>query len=113
MGAAGVVSTRDGEPFSVMGFTVKGGEIVEIDVLADPVRPASSTSCSSTANCLQSATPLTRAQRPQHHRRSRYSAWSASHLHIAEVVERADRTRERNVLDGAGSIGRLPLDGVI
>jgi RNA polymerase sigma-70 factor (ECF subfamily) len=37
-GAAGVVSTRDGEPFSVMGFTIKGGKIVEIDILADPTR---------------------------------------------------------------------------
>ena len=37
-GAAGVVSTRDGEPFSVGGFTVRGGRIVEIDILADPER---------------------------------------------------------------------------
>lgn len=27
-----------GRPFSVMGFTVRSGKIVEIDVLADPVR---------------------------------------------------------------------------
>jgi hypothetical protein len=31
-------STRDGEPFSVGGFTVRGGRIVEIDILADPGR---------------------------------------------------------------------------
>ena len=37
-GAAGVVVAPRGRPFSVMGFTVRGGEIVEIDVLADPVR---------------------------------------------------------------------------
>jgi RNA polymerase sigma factor (sigma-70 family) len=37
-GAAGVVATRDGRPFSVLGFTVSGGRIVEIDILADPVR---------------------------------------------------------------------------
>jgi RNA polymerase sigma-70 factor (ECF subfamily) len=37
-GAAGVVSTRDGRPFSVLGFTVAGGRIVEIDILADPAR---------------------------------------------------------------------------
>jgi RNA polymerase sigma-70 factor, ECF subfamily len=37
-GAAGGVSTRDGEPFSVGGFTVRGGKIVEIDILADPAR---------------------------------------------------------------------------
>ena len=37
-GAAGVVATRDGQPFSVLGFTVAGGRIVEIDILADPAR---------------------------------------------------------------------------
>jgi RNA polymerase sigma-70 factor, ECF subfamily len=38
-GAAGIVSWRpDGQPFSVMGFTVAHGKIVEIDVLADPAR---------------------------------------------------------------------------
>ncbi len=37
-GAAGAVSTRDGEPFSVGGITVRGGKIVEIDILADPER---------------------------------------------------------------------------
>ena len=37
-GAAGAVSTLDGEPFSVGGFTVRGGKIVEIDILADPER---------------------------------------------------------------------------
>jgi RNA polymerase sigma factor (sigma-70 family) len=39
-GAAGVVSTRDGKPFSVGGFTIRGGRIVEIDILADPERLA-------------------------------------------------------------------------
>jgi RNA polymerase sigma factor (sigma-70 family) len=37
-GAAGVVVVVDGRPFSVMGFTVTGGKIVAIDVLADPER---------------------------------------------------------------------------
>ena len=38
-GAAGIVSLRpSGEPFSVMGFTIKSGKIVEIDVLGDPAR---------------------------------------------------------------------------
>jgi RNA polymerase sigma factor (sigma-70 family) len=37
-GAAGIVSTRDGRPFSVGGITVRGGRIVEIDILADPER---------------------------------------------------------------------------
>jgi RNA polymerase sigma factor (sigma-70 family) len=37
-GAAGVVVASGGRPFSVMGFTVRGGKIVEIDVLADPAR---------------------------------------------------------------------------
>jgi hypothetical protein len=39
-GAAGLVATRDGQPFSVGGFTVRGGKIVEIDILADPARLA-------------------------------------------------------------------------
>jgi RNA polymerase sigma factor (sigma-70 family) len=38
-GAAGVVAfDPSGEPFSVMGFTVKGGKIVEIDAVVDPER---------------------------------------------------------------------------
>jgi RNA polymerase sigma factor (sigma-70 family) len=38
-GAAGIVSRdENGGPFSVMGFTVRDGRIVEIDVLADPER---------------------------------------------------------------------------
>jgi RNA polymerase sigma factor (sigma-70 family) len=37
-GAVGAVSTRDAEPFSVAGFTIRGGRIVEIDILADPER---------------------------------------------------------------------------
>ena len=37
-GAPGGVSTRDGQPFSVAGLTVRGGKIVEIDILADPER---------------------------------------------------------------------------
>jgi len=37
-GAAAVVVTIGGEPFAVMAFTVSGGRIVEIDVLADPER---------------------------------------------------------------------------
>jgi RNA polymerase sigma factor (sigma-70 family) len=38
-GAAGVVSwLPDGRPMAVMGFTVAGGKIVAIDILADPER---------------------------------------------------------------------------
>jgi RNA polymerase sigma factor (sigma-70 family) len=37
-GAAGVVVAPGGRPFSVMGCTVRGGRIVEIDILADPAR---------------------------------------------------------------------------
>jgi RNA polymerase sigma factor (sigma-70 family) len=37
-GAAGVVTFADDRPFSVLGFTVTDGRIVEIDVLADPDR---------------------------------------------------------------------------
>jgi RNA polymerase sigma factor (sigma-70 family) len=39
-GAAGVVSMRDGRPFSVAGVTVRGGRIVEMDFLTDPERLA-------------------------------------------------------------------------
>jgi RNA polymerase sigma factor (sigma-70 family) len=38
-GAAGIVSwLPDGQPFSVMGFTIRDDKIVEIDVLGDPTR---------------------------------------------------------------------------
>jgi RNA polymerase sigma-70 factor (ECF subfamily) len=37
-GAAGVIVTVRGRPFTIMGFTVSGGRIVEIDGWADPVR---------------------------------------------------------------------------
>ena len=37
-GAAGLVALKDGEPFSVIGFTVRGGKIVEMDILADRAR---------------------------------------------------------------------------
>jgi Sigma-70, region 4 len=37
-GAAGAVSLREGEPFSVGAVTVRGGRIVELDFLADPER---------------------------------------------------------------------------
>jgi ketosteroid isomerase-like protein len=39
-GAAGVVVVPNGRPFSVMGFTVAGGKVVEIDVVVDPERLA-------------------------------------------------------------------------
>ena len=37
-GVVGAVSTLDGELFSVGAFTVRGGRIAEIDILADPAR---------------------------------------------------------------------------
>ncbi|HEX6799014.1 MAG TPA: sigma-70 family RNA polymerase sigma factor [Ktedonobacterales bacterium] len=37
-GAAGAVITVHGRPFAVMGFTVAGGKIVEIDAIVDPER---------------------------------------------------------------------------
>ena len=39
-GAAGVVVTLGGKPMTVMGFTVAGGKIAEIDAIADPERVA-------------------------------------------------------------------------
>jgi RNA polymerase sigma factor (sigma-70 family) len=37
-GAAGIIVTRRGELFTIMGFTVRHGKITEIDILADPAR---------------------------------------------------------------------------
>jgi RNA polymerase sigma-70 factor, ECF subfamily len=37
-GTAGLVVVADDQPYSVMGFIVRGGRIVEIDILADPAR---------------------------------------------------------------------------
>jgi len=39
-GAAGLVSERDGRPFSVGAFTIAAGRIVELDFLVDPERLA-------------------------------------------------------------------------
>jgi ketosteroid isomerase-like protein len=39
-GTPGMVTLRDGELFSVGGFTVRGGRIVAMDILADPARLA-------------------------------------------------------------------------
>jgi RNA polymerase sigma factor (sigma-70 family) len=39
-GTAGVVVTVGGQPVSVLGFTVSGGKIVQINVMADPERLA-------------------------------------------------------------------------
>lgn len=39
-GAAGVVTAPEGRVLSVMGFTIRGGRITEIDIVADPVRLA-------------------------------------------------------------------------
>ena len=37
-GAAGVIITLNGQPVAVMGFTISGGKIVEIDAINDPER---------------------------------------------------------------------------
>ena len=39
-GAPGLVTAPEGKPFAVMGFTIAGGKIVEINILADPERLA-------------------------------------------------------------------------
>ena len=39
-GAAGAVIFVDGRPTAIMGFVIRGGRIVAIDVLADPARIA-------------------------------------------------------------------------
>jgi RNA polymerase sigma-70 factor (ECF subfamily) len=37
-GVAGAVTTRDGVAVSVGAFTVRGGKVVALDILADPDR---------------------------------------------------------------------------
>ncbi len=37
-GAPGLVTVLEGRPISVLGFTIRYGKIVEIDILADPAR---------------------------------------------------------------------------
>ena len=37
-GTPGIISSRNGQPFSVIGFTVTDGKITEIDILMDPDR---------------------------------------------------------------------------
>ena len=37
-GAAGVVVVAHGQPYSIMGFTVRHGRVTAIDILADPER---------------------------------------------------------------------------
>jgi RNA polymerase sigma-70 factor (ECF subfamily) len=39
-GGLGVLSTSDGQPVSLLAFTVSAGRIVEIDIIADPARLA-------------------------------------------------------------------------
>ena len=35
-GAAGTVSLRDGQPFTIAGFTIQNRRIVEMNVITDP-----------------------------------------------------------------------------
>jgi RNA polymerase sigma-70 factor (ECF subfamily) len=37
-GSAGIVASVQGRPFTVMGFALRNGRVVEIDILSDPVR---------------------------------------------------------------------------
>ena len=37
-GAAGLISMLEGKPFSLLAFNVRGGKIIEIDILLDPER---------------------------------------------------------------------------
>ena len=39
-GTAGIVTIRNGRPFALVGFTIQGGKIAELDILADPERLA-------------------------------------------------------------------------
>ena len=37
-GNAGVITVADGQPMAVMSFTITGGKVIAIDILADPAR---------------------------------------------------------------------------
>jgi RNA polymerase sigma-70 factor (ECF subfamily) len=37
-GAAGLAVFREGQPFAVIAFTIRGGRVTELDILADPER---------------------------------------------------------------------------
>src|SRR5262245_28976686 len=37
-GAAGVIMTAEGQPFAVVGFTIRHAKIAEIDIFGDPTR---------------------------------------------------------------------------
>jgi RNA polymerase sigma-70 factor (ECF subfamily) len=37
-GTPGLVTVPGGQPYSVVGFTIRHGKIVQIDILADPER---------------------------------------------------------------------------
>ena len=37
-GAVGIVTFREGRPFSIAGVTVRGGKVVELDFVAAPER---------------------------------------------------------------------------
>jgi RNA polymerase sigma-70 factor (ECF subfamily) len=39
-GGPGGISYRDGKPFALMGITIRGGKIAEMDILSDPERLA-------------------------------------------------------------------------
>src|SRR6266540_2538489 len=66
-GAAGIVAAPGGQPISVLGFTVTGGRIVEIDILADPKRLSGSTLRSSRRNEVER-----RGSRPKEERWQRW-----------------------------------------
>ena len=59
-GAAGVVITARGRPIALMGFTVTGSTIAEIDVMADPAGSAPSPPPSSARSRLLVAWELGR-----------------------------------------------------
>jgi RNA polymerase sigma-70 factor (ECF subfamily) len=37
-GSAGIAAGAEGQPTTVMGFAVRNGHVIEIDILTDPVR---------------------------------------------------------------------------
>jgi hypothetical protein len=70
-GAAGLVAYKGGRVYSVLGFTVAGGRIVEIDILADPDRLARLDLTGRSANRRPGWKRNSRSTGPERPRRSR------------------------------------------
>ena len=103
-GAAGVVVAPRGEPFSVMGFTVVGGRIVEIDAITDPSACARWTWPCSTTDAGQGAAAGARSTARSHPRgqlrqRARVDVVGAVVLAIGHVGARGGQGVARGLAE--------------